>query len=350
MKRRPKQDPSTERGATLKDVARSLGVSMMTVSRALSGDTSHVGEKLRERVRKAAAELGYRPNRWARSLVTRQSGLIGLIVPDISHTFFAEITRGVQDVVEPLGYNLLLCSTHRDPATEIREADALLSAHVDGLLIASDQPEDSAQYYRKLWERGAKFVLIDRFFDKLACPHVSTDDFLAGKLVTEHLIQLGHRAIAHVRGPGIRPARKRFEGYCAALEEHRIRIRKEWVANGNFRVADSREAARFLMCLHERPTAIVAGNDTSAFGVIRGCREAGLRVPEDVSVTGVGNVEGDDHPNPFLTTVHWDRLEMGREAARILVAALRDQSPPAPLRDTFPPALLIRKSSAPPAP
>jgi len=111
---------------------------------------------------------------------------------------------------------------------------------------------------------------------------------------------------------------------------------------------DSREAARFLMCLRDRPTGIVAGNDNSAFGVIRGCREAGYRVPDDVSVIGIGNVEGDQHPNPFLTTVHWDRMEMGREAARVLLAQIGEETLKPPAREIFAPSLLIRQSTAPP--
>ncbi len=167
----------------------------MTVSRALSGN-GHVSEETRRRVQEAASDLGYRPNRWARSLVTRKSGLIGLIVPDISHSFFAEITRGIQDVMEQHGYNLVLCNTNRDPATEMREIEALRSAHVDGLLIASDQPEDSWRYFAGLAEQGERFILIDRYFDQLRCAHVGTDDLQAGRLATGHLIQLGHRSCA----------------------------------------------------------------------------------------------------------------------------------------------------------
>jgi len=120
------------------------------------------------------------------------------------------------------------------------------------------------------------------------------------------------------------------------------------VVPGNFQIFDSREAARFLMCLRDRPTGIVAGNDNSAFGVIRGCREAGYRVPDDVSVIGIGNVEGDQHPNPFLTTVHWDRMEMGREAARVLLAQIGEETLKPPAREIFAPSLLIRQSTAPP--
>jgi LacI family transcriptional regulator len=280
--------------------------------------------------------------------VTRKSGLIGLIVPDISHSFFAEITRGIQDVLEQHEYNLVLCNTNRDPQTEIREIEALRSAHVDGLLIASDQPEDNWRYFAVMAEQGQHFVLIDRYFDRLGAPHVGTDDFQTGKLATEHLIQLGHVAIAHVRGPAIRPARLRLKGYHEALRRHKLKTHETWLVDGYFQMTESREAARFLMCLRERPTGIVAGNDNSAFGVIRGCREAGYRVPDDVSVIGIGNVEGDQHPNPFLTTVHWDRMEMGREAARILLAGIAGEPLKPPARGVFAPSLLIRQSTAPP--
>lgn len=345
---RKKSRSGPGRAVTVIDIARGLGISAMTVSRALSGK-GHVSEKTKTVVQEAAARMGYRPNRMARSLVTRRSGLIGLLIPDISHSFWAEITRGVQEVIERQGYNLLLCSSNRDPAAEVREAEALLSAHVDGLLVASEQPEECFQYFEGLLAQRVNLVLIDRYFDKLSCAHVGTDDFAAGRLATEHLIRLGHHAIAHVCGASIRPARLRKEGYLAALREHGIRPNSVWVAPGGFRLAESREAAKFLMRLRERPTAIVAGNDHSAFGVIRGCREAGFRVPEDISVVGVGNVEGDQHPNPFLTTVDWDRLEMGREAARLLLASIEGRPAPAPPQVAFPPAVLIRQSTAPPA-
>ena len=338
---------SPGKAATVVDIARELGISPMTVSRVVSGH-QQVSDDTRRRVLAKVKELNYRPNRSARSMVTGRSNMIGLVIPDISHSFYAEITRGIQDVIEQHGFNLLLCNTNRDPETELREIEALLSARVDGLIIASERPEPSWKSYAQLKQQGVRFVLIDRFFEKLACPVFATDDFEAGRLATAHLLQLGHRRIAHIQGPPISAARLRLDGYLRALKSAGIKANEEWIVPGNFRLAESREAARFLLCLRNRPTAIVAANDNSAFGAIRACREAGLTVPENISVAGIGNVEGEQHPNPFLTTIHWDRLELGRAAGRALLAGIQSNLPMEAGRTVFPPSLLIRQSSGPP--
>ena len=332
------------RAATIWDIARELGISAMTVSRALNSHPS-VRDETRRKVLEKAAELNYRPNRWARTLVTNRTHIIGLVVPDISHTFFGEITRGIQDVIEEQGYNLLLCSTGRDPETEIREVDALLGTRVEGLIVASEQPEESAEYFSRIVRQGIPLVSIDRFFPKLKCGRFTTDDHEAGRLVTQHLIELGHRKIAHVRGLRTSAARLRLEGYLEALRSHSLQQDPSWVVSGDFRVDESREAAKFLMNLRDRPTAIVAGNDTSAFGVIRGCRDLGLAVPDDVSVAGMGNIEGDLHPNPYLTTVHWDRLRMGRDAARVLLSLIANGPEKSTVKKVYAPTLVVRQST-----
>ena len=319
----------------------------MTVSRALNSHPQ-VRDETRRKVLEKAAELNYRPNLWARSMVTRRSHILGLVVPDISHSFYAEITGGIQEVIEDHGYNLLLCNTHRNPKTEAREIDALLAARVDGLIIASEQPEDNWRYYYDLQQQGIRFVLIDRFFPKLNCSCLTTDDFEAGRLATQHLLDLGHRRIAHLKGSDISPARLRLEGYQHALRDAGVELNPAWIVPGNFRLDESRNAMKFLMSLQPRPTAVVAGNDNSAFGAVQACREMGLSVPRDVSVVGIGNVEGDHHPNPFLTTVHWDRSALGREAGRVLLDEILGPKTKAPVKKVFPPQLLVRQSTSPP--
>jgi DNA-binding LacI/PurR family transcriptional regulator len=335
------------RNATIEDIAKALGISAMTVSRALNSHPQ-VRAETRRKVMEKAAEFNYRPNRWAQTLVTNRTHLLGLVVPDISHTFFGEITRGIQEVIEEHGYNLLLCNTGRDPKTEIREIDALLGSRVEGLIVASEQAEDSSEYFDRIVRQGVPFISIDRFFPKLNCSRFITDDHEAGRLATEHLIQLGHRKIGQVRGLRTSAARLRVEGYLAALRSHGIEEEPSWIVCGNFQVEESCEAAKFLMRLKNPPTAIVTGNDTSAFGVVRGCRELGLSVPGDVSVVGVGNVEGGQHPNPYLTTIHWDRLEMGREAARVLLSVISGRAGSTPVKKVFAPTLLVRESTAAP--
>jgi LacI family transcriptional regulator len=338
----------SKNGVTIVDIAKKLGVSPMTVSRALRG-SSEVSQKTTKRVLRCAQELGYKPNRWARSLVTRKTSMIGVVIPDISHSFFAEVTRGVEQVTSPAGYNLLLCDSCLDPEKEKDEIDMLVTSRVEGLIVASEQPEDSPGTFQRLREGGVPFVLVDRYFRRCNFPAVVVDDVEVGRLATQHLIALGHRRIAHIRGPEFSPAALRYRGYQEALRACRIPINKKWVISGRFDIESGSEAARLLLKLDTPPTAIFAGNDPMAIGALRACREEGVDVPGDVSIVGAGNIEGSHHPNPFLTTMDWPRKELGRTAAALLLKIASERSPRENyVIEKFFPQLLIRQSTAPP--
>lgn len=339
---RPRK-PSPKR-VTIQDIAASLQLSAMTVSRAMIGHPE-ISDTTKQKVLERAREMNYRPNRWARSLVTQKSLVIGLVVPDISHAYFADIAAGAQEVLQQKGYNLLLCRSNRDLQTELSEIDMLLDSRVAGLIVASEQPESSWQFFGGLKREGVHFVLIDRTFRQLACDKMTTNDHEVGVLATRHLVELGHRLIAHVRGPEMSTARQRLEGFQETLQQAGITCHSKWIVNGGFRADESRTAMLGLMRGAVRPTAIFAASDLSAFGVVAGCREAGFQVPDDVSVVGVGNIEGDQHPNPFLTTIDWQRREMGREAARVLLKRIEGDETAEPAVEIFPPRLLVRDSA-----
>ena len=319
----------------------------MTVSRALRGH-AEVSEATRQRVIDCAAELNYVPNRWARSLVTNKSFMIGIVIPDISHTFFAEITRGVEETLDLEGYDLLLCHSRGDPERERAEIDMLVGSRVDGLIVASEQPADFPETFLNLKERNVPFVLIDRFFPTLACPWVRTDDLRAGKIATEHLIELGHTQIAHVKGPAVSAALLREEGYREALRANGIAFDENWTVEGDFTRESGRGAMRRLLAMDPKPTAVFTANDPMAIGAVEACREAGLSVPEDISIVGAGDIEGSVSLSPFLTTIDWPRQEMGRTAARILLDMLRDHGPLRVATKVFTPSLVARRSSGPP--
>lgn len=334
---------SRNRPATVKDIAAALGVSVMTVSRALNGHSA-VAEATRKLILDKASELNYRPNRLARSLVTSRSWMIGLIVPDISHNYYSEITRGAQEVLREAGYHLLLCMSNRDAQTEVEEMNVLLSTRSEGLLVVSEQHESNAGVFAEVRTQRVPVVLIDRFFDALDCSYTATDDFQVGYLAAQHMIEQGHRRIAFLAGPDVSAARLRREGFLTALRNFGIPIDERYMESGSFRFAESHAATHRLLELEVRPTAIAAANDMSAFGAIRACHERGYKLPDDISVTGAGNVEGDQHPFPFLTTIGWDRVEMGRQAARMLLAHLADPNCK-PMVHRFQPTLLVRHST-----
>jgi len=316
----------------------------MTVSRALTGN-AEVSDKTRKRVLECARDMGYKPNRWARSLVTRRTSIIGVVVPDISHSFFAEVLRGIEEVVHAAGYSLLLCDSWLDAAKERSEIEMLVGSRVEGLIVASEQPENAPQTFARLKQRGMPVVLVDRFFPGLEIPSVLVDDFEVGRMATKHLLELGHRRIAHIRGPELSPASLRYRGYLHTLRAHRIRVQRKWVMEGRFDLQSGREAMNLLLNLKPRPTAVFAGNDPMAIGAVYACRDAGFRVPGDMSVIGAGNIEGAHHPNPFVTTIDWPRVDLGRAAGTLLLSAIKNPASWTAPPEVFQPKLLVRQST-----
>jgi LacI family transcriptional regulator len=337
---------SSKHRPTIIDIARKLGTSAMTVSRALN-DKGEVSKEMRKRVMECADALGYRPNRWARSLVTRRSLMIGVVVPEIAHSFFAEIISGIEEVLEKAGYDILLCHSRSDPTRERSEIQALIESQIDGLLVAPAQPETDPTSFVDLQKRKIPFVLLDRFFPAWEFSVVRLDDVAAGCLATDSLIQLGHRRIAHISGPHLSTATLRRKGYLKALRSHSLASNKELMVQAGYGIEEGRQAMRRLLQLHDRPTAVFAANDPQAIGAIYACRDAGLHVPEDISIVGAGNIEGIYHPNPFLTTIDWPRQELGSIAAGILLRAIEKRDARRREVHVFPPQLLVRHSTAP---
>ena len=340
MNRSPKHRP------TIVDIARKLGTSAMTVSRALTGK-GDVSKEMRKRVIECADRLGYRPNRWARSLVTHQSLMIGVVVPEIAHSFFAEIISGIEEVLEKAGYDILLCHSRGDPARERNEIQALIESQIDGLVVAPAQFEKDAAPFVELQRRKIPFVLVDRFFPGWDFSTVRLDDIAAGSMATDFLIQLGHRRIAHISGPSLSTATLRRKGFLNSLRSHKLRSSKDLMVRADFGIEAGRQAMKKLLILPECPTAVFAANDPQAIGAIYACREAGLRVPEDISIIGAGNIEGVYHPSPFLTTIDWPRKELGNIAAELLLRAIEKRDGRHSEGHVFPPRLLIRYSTAP---
>ena len=317
----------------------------MTISRALTGHPE-VSESTRRKVLRCAQDLGYRPNRWARSLVTRKSSIIGVVIPDISHSFFAEITYGVEEVLEKAGYDILLCHSRGSVEKECAEIETLIGSRADGLIIASEQPENSPKPFQELIDRRIPFVLVDRFFPKHDFLAVRVDDLAVGRIATAHLLDLGHRRIAHIVGPRLSPASLRRRGYLRALKAAGVPVNRQYIAHGKFDIPSGSEAMKELLTLDPRPTAVFTGNDPMAIGAVYACRDAGLRVPEDISIVGAGNIEGPHHPNPFLTTIDWPRTELGKFAGEVLLQAMSDELGDPPQKKVFEPRLLVRQSTA----
>lgn len=325
---------------TLEDIARALNVSKMTVSRAINNHPE-ISRQTRTRILAAAQKMNYRPNQFARALTTNHSYLIGIVVPDLMHSYFAEICRGVESQARPVGYQNLICSTDEEAHKEMDEIEALLS-RTDGLIVASALANSEAKFYRRLLSDGANIVLIDRVLDGLRCSAVTTDDVEVGRLATQHLIKLGHRRIGHLRGPEVSTSLKRFEGYQQTLSKARL---KPLVHECGFTEADGYRAMQQWIAKDNLPTAIFAANDPTAVGAMVALNEAGLSVPEDVAFVGAGNIHHGDMLRVPLTTVSWSTSMMGQEAANLLLESIEGNKKPGRHRTiTIPPELIIRCS------
>jgi LacI family transcriptional regulator len=302
---------------TLADIARALGVSKMTVSRAINNHPE-ISAETRARILETAHRMNYRPNQHARALTTNRSFLFGIVVPDLMHSYFAEICRGVESATRELGYQNLICSTDEDAAKEIGEVEALLP-RTDGLIVASAAAREDLKFYRRILNEGAKIVLIDRRLEGLRCPVVTTDDVEVGRLATEHLLNLGHRKVGHLLGAEVSTGLGRFEGYKQGLTRRGVRFDPSLVRECGFVERDGFEAMSAWLAEGTVPTAIFASNDPAAIGAMAAIEAAGLRIPEDIAIVGGGNIHYGDMLKIPLSTVSWSKTEMGQAAASLLL-------------------------------
>ena len=323
---------------TLEDIARALNVSKMTVSRAIN-DHPEISRQTRARILAMAQKMKYRPNQFARALTTNHSYLIGIVVPDLMHSYFAEICRGVEAHARPVGYQNLICSTDEEARKEKDEIEALLS-RTDGLIVASALPASEAKFYRRLLSEGANIVLIDRLLDGLRCSAVTTDDVKVGLLATEHLIKLGHRKIGHLRGPDVSTSLQRLQGYQQAMKKAGL---KAQVRDCGFTESDGYDAMKKWIASGDLPSAIFAANDPAAIGAMSAMSDAGLNVPDDVAFVGAGSIHYGDMLRVPLTTVSWSKSEMGQAAASLLLELI-DGKKKVRRVITIPPELLVRQS------
>lgn len=327
----------------LKDVAEALKLSVSTVNAALQ-NRPDISQKTRERVLRKARELGYLPNRVARSLVTQRTQVIGVVVPDLSRSFFTEVVTGIDEAASAAGYHLLLCNTREDPSREDSEIQTLIGSQVDGLIIASAHAPSENEVWRELRRTGVPFVLVDRFFRDTH--FVGGDDEQIGFIATKHLIQQGYERIAHIRGPNVMTAIGRLKGYTQALHRHNMRVRRAYIVEAQYHdETGGSEAAYKLLSLPDSPDAIFAASDPIAIGALESLQQRGLRIPEDFGLIGVGNVRYGQYLSVPLSTVDQQRQEIGKKAGAMLVDLITGRANPRALPILLEPRLLARRSS-----
>jgi LacI family transcriptional regulator len=333
---------------TMKRIAGELGVSITTVSKVLN-NRADISEATRSRVLAKVEELGYKRNAVARSLSLRRSHTLGIVIPDLMHSFFVEIIAGIEPVASTRGYGLLLCSSSENPEKERSELEMLRSRQVDGIVLASAHGSGITGLLQQLTKQGTTLVMIDRDdHPTVKCHRVLTDDERVGQLATDHLLDLGRRAIAHIGGPAIVHAKRREKGWREALRARGVKPPDEWIVRGGFMESEGYHAMKRLLNVRPKIDAVFAANDPSAIGAMKAIWEAGLRVPDDIAVVGVGDIALGDLLRVPLTTVGWSRTDQGRHAAELMLNSLDEDNDAEPQRIIIPPRLIARASSGVP--
>lgn len=330
--------------ATMKQVAEKAGVSTSTVSHVIN-NTRVVSDDVRERVLAVIQELRYIPSAVARSLKNDKTHTIGMMIPNNSNPYFAELIQGIEDSAFRLGYNIILCNAYDDAKKQAAYLRVLMEKRIDGLiLVASGDDEELAEILRGM---PMPKVVVDREVSGVDADFIEADHDRGGYLATKYLIGLGHREIACVSGPmHLVPSRDRVAGYQRALREAGIAPNSHFLVHSDFTSEGGYTAFKHLLGLAHRPTAVFAGNDLMAFGGMCAANEAGVRVPEDLSVIGYDDIALASFSTPRLTTMAQPKYEMGETIARILVERIQGGHQPV-RREMFKPVLVERQSTAP---
>jgi len=327
---------------TIRDVARTAGVSINTVSRALNGKPD-VNPETKRLILEAAERLQYTPNKLARGLRSKKTGVIGVIVADIANPFFSAMVKGMGKAVKELGYSIILQDTSENYENEEEAILIMQSEQVDGVLITPVQTDKRS--ILKLQESGIPFVLVARHFSDVDTDYVVADDVQGGYLATTHLIENGYTKIAFINGPSYNSsAIERLEGYKKALEEHNIELNEKLIRSGALTMEDGYSHGKALLIDHDpQPTAFFTFSDFVALGAMKAIREAGLRIPEDIAIVGYDDIPFSSCLKVSLTTVKVLKREMGKKAISVLEKKIDEQEGQSHLK--MPVDLVIRQSS-----
>jgi len=330
----------------MKDIARDLGISQATVSKVLR-EHPDIGETTRQRVLQRVKELDYQPNPLARSLVTGRSYLIGLIAPSLLHPFFAEIARALSSAIRDKGYSLIVSSSEEDPELESEEISRLLGRRLDALVIASSS--SSIVQLQRMESKGQSFVLIDRDLAGVSANYVGINDEKAGRLATEHLIDMGCHRVAHIRGQDNSTGIGRFEGYRQALRHRGLPYSEDYVVRRNYvdteTTRQGMEAMRLLLERDPKPDGVFCFNDPLAIGAMTTILEAGLRIPEDIALIGCGNLPNNDCLRVPLSSIDQQSQLIGQRAAELVLSLIEAKQIPRARTIILEPTLVVRAST-----
>lgn len=328
--------------ASMKDIAKSAGVSTSTVSHVIN-QTRYVSEDITERVQKAAKDLNYSPSALARSLKMNRTKTIGLLVTTSTNPFFGEVVKGVERRCYEQGYNLILCNTEGDEARMKASINTLLEKRVDGLLLLCSTLEGK---HLDVFDRYKDIptVVMDWGETHFPSDKIKDNSELGGYMAANHLLENGHKEIGCITGPlGRHQAQIRYAGFVRAMDEAGISINQQWIVPANFECDGGFDAFNTLYERGELPSAIFACNDMMAMGLINAANEKGIKVPEDLSVIGYDDVYISKFMVPALTTIHQPKFRLGKTAVDTLLNRIEKREEQV-LQVQLEPTLVVRHS------
>lgn len=329
--------------ATIYDVAKEAGVSIATVSKVINGK-GKISEETRGSVLAIMDRMDYQPSVIASALTGKKTFTLGLLVPDISNPFFAEIARAIEDQSQRYGYSVVMCSTDNKDDKVERYIALLLQKSVDGIIIATGI--DKINILEQLLSKRIPVVLLAREMPLVAVNTVVVDDYVGGSMAANHLLELGHKRMA-VLGESAKvvSSRERIRGFRQTMEDEQIPFREEWLKYCDYRIEDGKLKALELLQTEDRPTAIFACNDMLAVGALQAAKEAGVKVPEELSIVSFDNTILATVTDPQLTTIAQPMDYMGKAVVDLIVDELKG-SKSIKQRTVLRPELLIRESTA----
>ncbi|MCA9837784.1 MAG: LacI family DNA-binding transcriptional regulator [Trueperaceae bacterium] len=332
--------------SSIKDVSRYANVSPSTVSRVLNG-TAPVNAATKERVLKAVAHLNYKPNAFARGLVTNRSGGIGVIINEISSSFHSTLVQGIENVIEAAGMHLIVSSGHAKATRELKALNFISQRRPDAIIVRLETLSDDEilDWLEHENVQNIPVVLIGRFIPELADSCIHLDNELGGYLATQHLLATGHQKIAHISGPLLlKDSRDRLQGYRRGLEEVGLAYDESYVIEGQFTETSGQQAMQALLERNLNLDAIFVANDQMAVGAFHILRQAGIRIPEDISIIGFDDLLISRYLYPALSTIRQPLIAMGEAAAQVALRELHQKD--IKVEQSFTPELIQRQSVA----
>jgi DNA-binding LacI/PurR family transcriptional regulator len=331
---------------TIVDLARMLGMSKSTVSRALR-DQYDVNPETRRKVLELARKLDFETNTLAASLREKRSYIIGVVIPSFSIPFYSIALGGIQEAAAASGYNVMVCQSDEKYENEINDINFLLKSRVDGILVSLSRETSDFKHLIKLKNRGIPVVMFNRVMEEADLPMVLIDDYKSAFDATKYLIDSGCRKVAHISGPAsLLMSQKREQGYFDALNQSGLKYVEAWIEESDFSMESGERAMDMILQGENLPDAVFCVCDAVAFGAMKKIREKGFRIPEDISVMGFTDEPVASLVSPPLTTVSQPIREIGQQAAQLLLEYIHDiKSPHNRKKEVLPTRIVARGST-----